>query len=379
MLRGAEATAALDLEDTSVADGSGPGFGLFAGVPVGGGILPRMGFGIGFEWLRPPRAQLEPDPGAPFRFTLAWALGLGKNAGIGLSWHHFSDDGSALGGQNTFDAGLSTRLGNYAAFGAGVRDINTGDIGGAPVQRRYRAELVGRPLGTAALEIAIGGQLGETRLDTDGWARAAWRITHGLTLAAEIESRELHVIETSALGPTDTDARDVRGTVGVEVSFGQLGLAAYGTGLRDTTGANHPLGGSFIARASAVGPASILGHPDHIERVELTGELDVREVTHVILRMRDIALRDPDGEGAGRHVRRRVVGLGQLAGAAHRDARWSSAPASRCSRTWYRARRRTISSRPPPTRSTSIPPAACASSGCRGRRCSSAARSICSA
>src|SRR5688572_24098712 len=77
LLRGPELTLALELEDPDVATSAGPGFGAYMATAGGGGIMPRYGFGMGFEWLRPARAQLAPDPGHPFRFTMGFALGLG--------------------------------------------------------------------------------------------------------------------------------------------------------------------------------------------------------------------------------------------------------------------------------------------------------------
>src|SRR5258707_1004019 len=70
LLRGPELAVALDIEDPDVATSGGPGFGTYvASVVGGGGIVPRLGVGLGLEWLRPSRAQLTPDPGEPFRFT----------------------------------------------------------------------------------------------------------------------------------------------------------------------------------------------------------------------------------------------------------------------------------------------------------------------
>src|SRR5262245_45317600 len=94
LLRGPELALALELEDHDVANSGGPGFGAFLGTSGGGGLLPRYGVGLGFEWLRPARTQLAPDPGEPFRFTLGLALGLGPRAGFGVAWHHFSAEGA---------------------------------------------------------------------------------------------------------------------------------------------------------------------------------------------------------------------------------------------------------------------------------------------
>jgi protease-4 len=297
LVRGTEVSAVLDVEDPDVATSSGQGFGLYAARPFGGddSIVPRFGLGMGLEWLRPSRANLLPDPGEPFRFTLAYAQALGKTAGLGLSWHHFHDDG-ILEGVNTFDLGLSTRWGNYLALGATLRDIATSPIGGTPVQRRYELEAALRPLETDALELAVGGRIGETRGDVDGWARVSARVARGVYVHGQVETRALHEVATTAAGSEDIDTRDYRATLGVEISFGHVGLTALATGLHDETGANHALSGELIARASEVGPPSIAGEAPHIERIELEGALGVRELTQIVVRMRAIA-RDADVPG----------------------------------------------------------------------------------
>jgi protease-4 len=295
LLRGPELALALDLEDPDVATSAGPGFGAFVAGAFGGGVIPRSGFGMALEWLRPSRAQLAPDPGKPFRFTVSYALGLGKNAGFGLAWHRFSSEG-ALGGVSAFDLGLSARLGNHAALGAALRDLATGDVGGVPVQRRYELELNTRPLGTDVVELALGGRVGETRGDVDGWARLAVRAAPGLYVIGNAETDALHALVDSPMGVVDQGGRDMRVTLGVSLSFGGMGVAAYGSGLRDDLGKNHALGGTAIVTASGVGAPSVLGRPDHIERVELQGAIGQRELTQLVLRLRAIA-RDPSAKG----------------------------------------------------------------------------------
>jgi protease IV len=294
LLRGPELALALDLQDEDAATSAGAGFGAYVATSGGGRIVPRYGIGMGLEWLRPSRAQLAPDPGEPFRFTFGFALGLGPRAGLGLSWHHFSAEG-ALADEDTFDLGLSTRWGNHLAIGATLRDITTNRIGGIPVQRRYELEAVTRPLATDALEVAIGGRLGETRLDVDGWGRISVRALRGLYVVGGIESRQLYALETSPMGIREIETRDTRATLGVEVSFGGFGMAAYGTGVRDDRGKSHVLGTSLLVRASSLGPPSIIGRSKHIERVELSGNISTRELTRHIVRLRAIA-RDPSAK-----------------------------------------------------------------------------------
>jgi protease IV len=305
LVRGTELALALQLEDPDVATSAGQGFGSFLALTGGGGILPRFGLGLGLEWLRPSRAQLDPDPGKPFRSTLGLGIALGRSAGFGVSWHHLSGGGAA--GAEAFDLGLSSRWGNRLAIGATLRDVNTGTIAGVPAQRRYELEASVRPLATDRLEIALGGRIGETRHDADGWGRLSARVARGVFAHAAVESRELHGFEDSAAGTREIEGRDVRATLGLELSFGGAGVAMLGTGLRDDRGRRHFLGGQIGLRLSSLGPASVLGPARHLERVELSGTIGVRELTGLVARLRAIA-RDPsaaavvvtfDGAGAG--------------------------------------------------------------------------------
>jgi protease-4 len=306
LVRGGELALVLGLEDPDVATSAGQGFGTFFALAGGGGLLPRFGLGIGLEWLRPARPNLRPDPGEPFRFTLGLATALGKNAGFGVSWHHFHDDG-ALRGVDTFDLGYSSRIGNRFAWGAVLRDLATRPIANTPVQRKYELEMLLRPLATDQLEVAAGGRLGETRLDFDAWGRVSAKLARGFFVHAAVETRELHTLVDSPLGLSDIGGRDVRATLGLEVSFGAFGITTLATGLRDDTGARSLLGGQLIVRSSAIGTASVVGRGDHIERIELEGSIGLRETTNLVARMRAIQ-RDPtakavvvtfDGVGAG--------------------------------------------------------------------------------
>ena len=295
LLRGAELALALDLEDPDVATTSGPGFGTYVATTFGGKYIPRSGIGMALEWLRPSRAQLAPDPGRPFRFTLSYGLALGKTAGFGVAWHRFSAEGP-LAGVNAWDLGLSWRAANYLALGAALRDLATQNIAGTPVQRRYELEADVRPLGSDALELGLGGRVGETRGDVDGWARIVARAARGVYVIANAETDQLHALVDTPMGLVDKGGRDVRLTLGLSISFGQVGVSALGTGLRNDLGENHALGSTLIARASAIGPPSVLGHPDHIEKVELSGDIDTREATQLVVRLRDMA-RDPSAKG----------------------------------------------------------------------------------
>ncbi|MBX3156565.1 MAG: signal peptide peptidase SppA [Deltaproteobacteria bacterium] len=296
LVRGTELALVLNIENPDVATSSGQGFGTYVAMAGGGKLLPRFGLGLGFEWLRPPRSQVVPDPGEPFRFTLGLATALGPRAGFGASWHHFVDATGLLDAIDTFDLGLSLRLDNRLAVGATVRDVATTDVGrlgpsgeAALVQRRYELEAVVRPLGTDVLSLAAGGRLGETRRDLDGWGRISARVARGLDVHAALETRALHVLTDSPVGRDEREGRDYRATLGLEVSFGAFGITTLATGLRDDARRSHVLGGQVVMRSSSLGPPSILGTPDHIERVELTGAIGLRETTSLVARLRSIA------------------------------------------------------------------------------------------
>jgi len=306
LVRGSEFALVLGIEDPDVATSAGQGVGAFMAYSGGGGILPRFGLGLGFEWLRPSRSHLEPDPGEPFRFTLGLATAMGSNVGVGASWHRFHAEGP-LSARSTFDAGLSGRWGSYLAYGATVRDIATKPIGDTPVQRRYEAELLVRPFAVDALEVAVGGRLGETRLDVDGWARVSARIASGINVHAAFETRETYALVDTAVGRIEDNGRELRGTIGLEVSFGKFGVTTLASGMRDDTAANHLLGGQLVLRSSQVATRSVLGREDHIERLELSGNVGLRQLTTYVARLRGIARDDKvkalvvtfDGLGGG--------------------------------------------------------------------------------
>lgn len=273
---------------------------------TGGGLLPRLGLGLGVEALRPPRAQLDPDPGTPTRLSFGMSVPFGRSGGLGVTWHRFAGETPARGTW-TADLGLAYRFGNHAALGMVARDLGAPTVGSVPVQRRYELELTGRPLGTDRLEVGLGGRVGERRGDLDGWARASTRVARGVFLHAAAESRELLVLETTASGTRELEDRDLTVSAGVEVSFGAVGAALWGTGRLDERGDRRLLGGAAIVRWSSKPAPAVQGRGDRIERIELTGGVGPREVTAAVLRLRAIA-RDPavrgvvlalDGVGAG--------------------------------------------------------------------------------
>jgi protease IV len=275
-LGGAHLEAAFTgLRDDRV-DGTGAGVGVFAGTSVAIPFLPRIGVGLGVEKLLPPRAVLAPDPGEPLRLSLAWAYAWSPSVGVGLEWHHFvdPDSGGVLDGANTWDLGLSWRLGAHAAVGLVARDLFAPQVGGVPLERRYDAELVARPYTDDRLEIAAGAAIGERRGGFDPRLRLGVRLARGLYARAALEGRTLFRVADPTMpdGPTDR-TWDARLSAGLEVSFGALGAAAYATGSYSPDDGSGFGGGTVIARWSEERLPSLTPRGEHIERVKI-GSLD---------------------------------------------------------------------------------------------------------
>ena len=310
----------LDAGYEDDATSGGRGYGVFLSSIFRGPILNGLGWGFAVEALDPPRVRLDPDPGEPVRFTQSTSLRLGPAAAVGFSWHHFFSS-ATLGGLDTFDIGLSARIGAHLAFGAVIRDIGAPTVEGTPVQRRYEAEISGRPFGTDRLELAIGGRVGETRTDVDGWLRGSLRVVNGVFLRAAAENRELHVFESTASGNMVSDQREYRVTGGLEISFGGLGIAGYGTTALDETGDGRFSSGSVTMRISEAEIPSVIPPRKRLEPLELGGRVGQRSLTRLIGYMRYLERDDDvvgvllklDGFSAGwanaREIRRQVLKL----------------------------------------------------------------------
>ncbi len=297
-----EAGLALDLEDSARSTSSGQGLGLFLARPFGGDLVPRVGIGAGFEFLRPSGDALTPAPGSPTRLTLAAALGWGRSLSLGVAWRRLYDDrGRIADGLSSIDLGISSRWGPRWALGAVVRDLNgptvadaalVGDA--AAIERRYEVELLSRPLATDRLEIALGGRIGEISGDVDGWARASVRLLRGVYARAAVDSRALRGLDLgdpSDPGGAEVSDRELRVSAGLEISFGAASTGLYATASQGPRGTGL-VGGAALLRLSPRGPPSVIPSPERIERVDLSSDLDARGLARALLALHRLA-RDP--------------------------------------------------------------------------------------
>lgn len=322
-VRGPEALLAIDYQDSAEANSGGTGAGLFLAGPMGGSLVPRLGWGVGVEALRPARSSLLPDPGTPVRTSLGLSFALLRDVALGASWHHFFDDGP-LDGVDAIDVGVSARLGNHVAFGAVIRDVNGPELQGQDAtSRRYEAELTLRPQGSDRLELGAGGRVGEARGNVDAWGRLSLKIARGFYAHAQVETRDLRVLTSSGAQTVESDERDLRVALGFELSFGNLGVTSYGSVRRDAEGDSRFLGGGLLLRSSLVEVPSVVAPDDHIERVELGGSLDGFGLVSLVSRLRAIGRDDSaravalvfddvsGGWGALREVRDELLALRQ--------------------------------------------------------------------
>jgi len=216
LVRGAEMALVLGLEDSDVATSSGQGFRRISSRRRAAAVGSCRGsVGASASSVRPAAHQLTPDPGRRLVNT-GFATGWAGGGGLGVSWHHFHDEGCARR-CGTFDLGLSTRIGNHVASArrCGYRER-------APSVTRRSSDARARDgdpavrMSTAPRPRSAGGS------GRRGWMSMAGALSprdarvyvHGM-----FETRELHAIVDSVTGVHDAGGRDYRATLGLEVSL----------------------------------------------------------------------------------------------------------------------------------------------------------------
>ncbi len=261
----------------------GAGDGVFFAKPVTLPFLTRFAYGAALQYLRAPRSFI-PNNDQAVKLSFALSYQLGTAVWLGGTWSRMiADQRPELDGVDTFSAGIVARAAPYLAFGLTVHDLNTPLVAGVPEQRRYDGEVLLRPLGTAALEIAGGVRLGERRGDVSPRARLDWSPVPGATLRAQVDLAAYNA--PVALG---TDERhEVRAVAALELSLGRAaaGLASFfGQGPGSDWGYH---GTGLWLRFSGEKYPALFAEPRHIERFHLEGDMGgERAFTRILTRMR---------------------------------------------------------------------------------------------
>lgn len=313
--------------DTGVDTGirAGSGGGVFVVAP-----LPGSSLGLGLQYLDPPHAlEFDQDPANRSvdltKLSIAFALRLGKNLGLGLTWHHFfADRAPALDGLDTFDVGLSLRPSRYAALGLVVHDLGqpvisprSRDCATCPVsqERIYEPELAIRPLGDHRLEIAGGARIGE-RTDpflVDPRARLLLRLVPGVALRGDFELVRRRWGEVDAAGRRPGFTSDVRVSAGLDVDLEHLGAGfAALFGSKPPAGA----GGSEFHGFAVTGRLSAERYPSitkisYVAKIELDNLGGGARWTELLARLRELE-RSPEVEGVLFDLKDVRVGWGRL-------------------------------------------------------------------
>ena len=259
------------------------GVGAYFGLP----IFLRSSLGIGLSRVIDASAV---GIDGHTTLQLAYALHFLRNASLGVSWAHIWD--GSFAGVDTFDFGLSARVGRFVAFGATVEDVAEPhpNAFGPTLPRLWTAELLLRPLGTNRLEVALGA----AHANADDWdrlvprARVSVSLLDGLRLYGEGENVPRG---TSA---TFGDGSDTRLAFGVAIDFdhlgGVVGVPIFIPGVGSS-------GAGIAGRLHLDGerrPA--LAAPAYVARVRLEGIEDDRRFVQVVRQLRALAV-DPAVSG----------------------------------------------------------------------------------
>jgi protease-4 len=298
----------------------GRGVGLFVGAPVWGG----GGIGLGLQGIGSSRpGGSGTDLSGHTKLVLGYGIG-GRTFGIGATWAHLFD-GGAIGGLDTFDAGISFRPVSGLAAALVLEDFARprvpGAAGAGPVvpagfddrlPRRWAGELALRPMGIDRLEIAAGA----LHLGGDPWSKvsprfrlaarvgAAWH----LLVALELDPRRADVAPAPGTVSSGTDWRATLGAT-LDLDHGSLGLAARRSFTPQAAGGEN-WGASGVWRVSAEKNSPSASIP-RAARISLEGVQGDREFLTLALRLRQLA-RDSSIAAIFLKVEGLELGLGRI-------------------------------------------------------------------
>lgn len=236
----------------------GRGTGLYFASPLP--VVRSLKLGAAVELLRPEGAPVAG------KLQLALAYQILPAITVGISYAHLFQ-GAEYDGLDTVGLSARLRAGRFLAFGASLHDLSGPSprllgAGVSSVQRSYEAELLLRPLGDERLELVAGARIGERTAEVLPRMRLWIRPRAGLGLGAEASLLVGGIGSTAAPSPVE-----YRVGAGLELSFSQVGLSAFGL-----LGTGAPVGfhgGSFALRVSGERQPAIWDGPRALYRVEL--------------------------------------------------------------------------------------------------------------
>jgi protease-4 len=294
-----------------------PAAGLTVAIDAWGQWVPLAGRGFGVYWATPLFSSdgfgmalshvvsspgVFTDPAARTVLTLSDGLRFGEHVALGVSWSHVW--GGELFEHNTFDAGLSVRPGRHLALGVVVEDIGE-PSGAVSVARLYGGEVVGRPLGTDRLELALAADYSEG----SNWRSLVPRARLAVTAASGF--RIFATGESSAMGGhyAFSSGADYRAELGFALDLEHVGVTASARmafpGSGDVGG-----GAATLLRITGERRASIVA-PAFVARLDLEHVKSDAAFIEVVRRMRALAA-DASVAAVLLHVDGLPVGLGRV-------------------------------------------------------------------
>jgi len=274
----------------------GRGHGLFLAVPLG-----PVGLGLDLADLQ----GLAEGPAHRWRFSLAFGVALGDRLALGGSWHRVFDYSG--GGFSAYDLGASLRLINPLALAVTVEDVNQpGEA--SSLRRRWRGELLLRPLGTGVLDLAAGfaHTAGDDWSDGTPTLRARVVLPRALGVFAEASFPKR---AEGALGAGD---RDTLISVGLVLALENLRLRSALLGVEPAPGARNEssgrMGGSFALSLTGVRAPNV---KDHVVRLDCKDLGDERRFIGFVLAL-ERAADDPTATAIYVRVQDPGIGLGRI-------------------------------------------------------------------
>jgi len=304
---------------TPAARRRGSGAGAFVGIPL---PFRLAAVGLGFQYLFRPQPsggsdQLGfDDPYGKVSFALAvplfrWVRGMS----LGASYSRLASTTNFHANTNELSLAWAYWPNRFLALGLVGRGLNsprTGESGEVRQPLVVDPEVALRPLGTPALELAVGTRIIPS-IPADAVFKAAFvepRVRlmskfRGVGLFAGAERFQFNPVLDNPNDPIATQRTAVRMTAGMELSFGHLSVAAAPTTSANGRSTFSTDGGAFRVRLSQERYPTITTSPRRVTRIVMSSYRGDRGMWRLIELMDGIASR-----GGTVLIETRGMGLG---------------------------------------------------------------------